>query len=171
MTTLLQRARAYTDMYRIRRRRHTCQPLADQLREMLRLNTPGATLNAYDTLDRIGDVMRGHPDVVTVEVDSGILSGGNYGVAIAYNHSGNLLARVDVDPDGTLTLIPDEPRTATLSPEETARRAAQLHMTPAEYAHLAKHGAPGQTGESDTQRMDASEVGGWDDEHDAGAKP
>ena len=101
--TLLQRARAYADMYRIRRQRHT-PPLDTQLREMRRLNEPGATSDPQEALERIANVMHGHPDALRV----GVVHDGPHSYAIAYNHGGNLLARVDVDPDGTLTLIPDE---------------------------------------------------------------
>ena len=109
LDALSSRARAYRDMYRIRRQRHT--PLDAQLRQMLRLNIPGATIDPQDTLDRIADVMHGHPDCVSTEIDYGLIAGSVTrcdGFAVAYDHAGNLLARVDVDPDGTLTLIPDE---------------------------------------------------------------
>lgn len=105
MTTLLQRARAYADMYRIRRQRHT-PPLIEALNARYNFGVaePEPDESVDLMVDDLAETIGGHPDVVSMEVEHG----GTYGFVAAYSHSGALLARVDVDPDGTLTLIPDD---------------------------------------------------------------
>jgi hypothetical protein len=103
---VLARARAYRDAYSIRRRRGQLS-LLDDLRERYVFDLPEPDGYDDELLDQIASDMLAHPSVHSVEVDHGVLSGGPYRFVVAYGRVA-MLARVDVEPDGTLRLLTPE---------------------------------------------------------------
>lgn len=104
---VLARARAYRDGYMVRRMRQT-PSLVEALngRYNFGVAEPGEPIDVM--VDDLAEFIGAHPDVISMEVDRGEMSIGHYGFVVARDHRDRLLARVDVAPDGALSLITPE---------------------------------------------------------------